>query len=398
MSQQERVLEKRELAADVYMPVAFRTILLIVVLAVLYFLVGPGRLFPGMQQLLSPFFLPVAASAIAWYLGTLFPIIFEGRMVSTLQDAFVALAIVLFVAITLSAFSDLSGFAVPTLIGGGAFMVYLVGSAYSDWARLAARAVLIQGIGLSILALTFSSASADVSLLGLAFFAGFTVAAVLSLGGLLAGHTGKYAAAAGRYLGNAVNIALIGLAPFLLLAYGIYLRPGLETSLGDTLMMVEWLALLAVLALAGYKIWSFTKQVSHERQYGDLQTLVQKISYDKKHLETASSAVNSFVEQGRKEELIVYITRVLLDNGASHRVIEGIIGGIVNCHDDPEPPIMLRWTKGDIVRRNRERRLAAVTKAVSAGAALAKPEQAAAAASPAKEPALWEKDNISIIT
>jgi hypothetical protein len=127
MSPQERPLEKRELAADVYMPVAFRTILLMVVLIILYLLVGPGRLFPGFQQLLAPLFLPIAASAIAWYLGTLFPIIFEGRLVSALQDAFVALAIVLFVAITLSAFSDFSGFAVPVLLAGGAFIVYLVG-------------------------------------------------------------------------------------------------------------------------------------------------------------------------------------------------------------------------------------------------------------------------------
>jgi hypothetical protein len=396
MIKRDRLIEKREIAAEVYMPVAFRTILLIAVLVALYFLAGSGRLFPEIQQLMAPFFMPIVAALVAWYLGTLFPIVFEGRMVSALQDAFVALAIVLFVALTLSSFSDLSGFAVPALLAGGAFIVYLVGSAYSDWARLAARSVLIEGIGLSILALTSASASADASLLGLIFFAGFTVAAVLSLGGLLADHTGKYASFAGRYLGNTGNIALISIALFVLLAYGGYLRPGMATLLGDKLMIVEWLALLAVLGIAGYKIWSFTKQVSHERQYGDLQTLVQKISYDRKHIETATSAVNGFVEQGRKEELIVYITRVMLDNGAPPKAIEGIIGGIVRCHDDPEPPIMLRWTKGDIVRRNRDRRLAAVTDAVSAGAALLKPENAAASPGPAAKAAQPADENVPV--
>jgi hypothetical protein len=397
MIRQERPLENRELAADVYMPVAFRTITLIIVLVLLYILAGSGRLFPELQALLAPFFLPIAAGAVVWYLGTLFPITFEGRMVSSLHDAFVALAIVLFIALTLSSFSDLSVFTVPVLLAGGAFIVYLVGSAYADWARLAARSVLIQGIGLSILALTGGSASADTSLMGMIFFAGFTVAAVLSLGGLLADHTGRYVAITGRYLGNMGNIALISIALFLLLAYGIYLRPGLATLLGDKLMIVEWLVLLAVLAIAGYKIWSFTKQVSHERQYGDLQTLVQKISYDRKHIETATSAVNGFVEQGRKEGLIVYITRVLLDNDVSPEAIEGIIGGIVRCHDDPEPPIMLRWTKGDIARRNRDRRLAAVTGAVSGGAALVKPENVVASPGPAAEATRPTDENVPVI-
>ena len=62
----------------------------------------------------------------------------------------------------------------------------------------------------------------------------------------------------------------------------------------------------------------------------------------------------------------------------SSKAIEGLIAGIVGCRDDPEPPLMLRWTKGDIVRRNRERRLAAVTDAVAAAAALVKPGQAIA--------------------
>jgi hypothetical protein len=279
----------------------------------------------------------------------------------------------------------LSGFALPTLLAGGAFIVYLVGSAYADWAQLVARAILIEGIGLSILVLASISGSADTSLLGTIFFAGFTVGAVFSLGGLFAEHTGKYVAFTGRYLGNMGNIALISIALFLLLAYDQYLRPGLATWLGEKLMIFEWLVLLAVLAVAGYKIWSFTKQVSHGRQYGDLQTLVQKISYDKKHIEKAISAVNGFVDTGRKEELIVYITRVMLDNGAPPKAIEGIIGGIVNCYDDPEPSLMLRWTKGDIAGRNRDRRLAAVTNAVSAGAALVKPGAVAASPGPATE-------------
>ena len=78
MSPADRLLDRREMAADVYMPVAIRTLTLIIVLAVLYIIAGPGGLFPDFRQLLAPFFVPVAASAIVWYLGTLVPIIIRG--------------------------------------------------------------------------------------------------------------------------------------------------------------------------------------------------------------------------------------------------------------------------------------------------------------------------------
>ena len=222
-------------------------------------------------------------------------------------------------------------------------------------------------------------------MLGEIICGGFTLAAVLGLAGLLADHTSKYVSYAGAYLGKLSTIALICIVFIAVLAYGQFLRPGLAASQGNNLMIVEWLALLTVLAVAGYRIWSFAKKISENRQFGDLQTLVQKISYDRKHLETASSAVNGFVEKGRKEELIVYLTRVMLDNDVSSKAIEGLIAGIVGCRDDPEPPLMLRWTKGDIVRRNRERRLAAVNDAVAAAAALVKPGR------PSPAPYLWRK-------
>lgn len=398
MSPAGKLLDRREMATDVYMPVAIRTLTLIIFLAVLYIIAGPGRLFPDFRPLLAPFFVPVAASAIAWYLGTLVPILFEGRMVAAVQDAFVAMAIVLFIALTFSSFSDFSAYSLPTLLTGGALVVYLLGGAYSDDARLIARSVLIECIGLSILVISSTSASADTSMLGLMFFVVLTMAAVLSFAGLLAMHTSVCVSFAGKYLGNLGHIALISIALFSLLAYCAYVRPGLATSLGSKLVIVEWLALLVVLAVAGYRIWSFAKNISADRQFGDLQTLVQKISYDRKHLETASSAVNGFVEQGRKEELIVYLTRVMLDNDAPPKAIEGLIAGIVGCLDDPEPPLLWRWTKGDIVRRNRERRLAAVNDAVSAAAALVKPGRATAVPVPAEEAAPPEDENVLIIT
>lgn len=248
MSPADRLLHRRELAADVYMPVAIRTLTLIIVLAVLYIIAGPGRLFPDFQQLLAPFFVPVAASVIARYPGTLVPIIFEGRMVAAVHDAFVAMAIVLFIALTFSSFSDISAYSLPTLLTGVVLVVYLLGAAYSDDARLVARAILLEGIGLSILVFTSTSASADISLLGEIICGGFTLTAVLGLAGLLADHTSRFVSHAGAYLGKLSTIALICITFIAVLAYGQFLRPGLAASLGSNLMVVEWLVLLTVLA------------------------------------------------------------------------------------------------------------------------------------------------------
>jgi hypothetical protein len=391
MSPAEKLLDRREIAADVYMPLAFRTIALIVVLVLLYFIAGPG-------ETLAPFFLPIAASAVAWYLGSVFPIIFEGRMVPALRDVCRTMMIVLFTVLTFSAFSGTSIYSLPVVLVGSALAVYLLGAAYSDDARLVARAVLLEGVGLSILIFTGTSASADISLLGEIICGGFTMAAVLGLAGLLSGHTSKFVSHVGAYLGKLSTIALVCVVFIGVLAYGQFLRPGLATSLGGNLVIVEWLALLTALAVAGYRIWSFARTISADRQFGDLQTLVQKISYDRKHLETASSAVNGFVEQGRKEGLIVYLTRVMLDNGAPPKAIEGLIAGIVRCQDDPEPPLLWRWTKGDLVRRNRERRLAVVNDTVAAAAGLVKPGPVVAYAVPAREAAPPENENDLTIT
>jgi hypothetical protein len=233
MSPVEKLLDRRELAADVYVPVAIRTLTLIIVLAILYMIAGPGRLFPDFQQLLAPFFVPVAASAIAWYLGTLVPIIFAGRLIPAVQDAFVAMAIILFIALTFSSFSDFGAYTLPTLLTGGAIVVYLIGAAGSDDARLVARAILLEGIGISIMLFTSTSASADISLLGEIICGGFTLAAVLGLAGLLADHTSKYVSRAGAYLGKLSTIALVCIAFIAVLVYGQFLRSGLAASLGQ---------------------------------------------------------------------------------------------------------------------------------------------------------------------
>jgi hypothetical protein len=88
----------------------------------------------------------------------------------------------------------------------------------------------------------------------------------------------------------------------------------------------------------------------------------------------------------------------MLDNEVPPKAIEGLIAGIVGCCDDREPPLMLRWTKGDIVRRNRDRRLATVIGAMAAAAALVKPGQVPPSVIPAKETAPREEENIPIIT
>ena len=191
---------------------------------------------------------------------------------------------------------------------------------------------------------------------------------------------------------------LAGSAVFLLLAYDHFLRPGLEDTWGSSLVIAEWLALVIVLALAGYLIWGFTKKISEDRQFGDLRMLVQTISYDRKQIETASAAVSDFVERGRKEGLIVYLTRVMLDNGVPPKAIEDIIAGIVGCRDDPEPPLVLRWTRGDIARHNKDRRLAVVTEAVTAGAALVKPGPAIASPGISEEAAAMKDENVPIVT
>jgi hypothetical protein len=54
---------------------------------------------------------------------------------------------------------------------------------------------------------------------------------------------------------------------------------------------------------------------------------------------------------------------------------------------------MLRWTKGDISRRNRERRLALVNETVTACAAYVKPEHPAADPAPA-----GKEEKVLIIT
>jgi hypothetical protein len=398
VSPRERVLEKRELAADVYMPVAFRTIRLILVLVTWYFIAGPGRILPFVQPLLAPFFMPVAAGIVVWYFRSLVPVVFVGRMVETLRNAFLVLAIVLFTGITASSFDYINAFALPVLLAGGAFILYLLGSAYSDTGRVLTRALLLGVVGLCPLLLSSASGSPGAVALGWMALIGFGAAAALSLGGLLKEHDNKYVAYAGKATGRGGRMLLVGSAIFLVLAYDHFLRPGLESWLGADLVVAEWLILLMVLGLAGFLIWASARKISEDRQFGDLKTLVQQISYDRKQLETASSAVNGFVEQGRKEALIVYLTRVMLDNGAPPKAIEGIIAGIVGCRDDPEPALMLRWTKGDIVRRNRERRLAAVNDAVAAGAALAKPGHVVASATPAAESTPPEDENVLTIT
>lgn len=341
--------------------VGLRLIALGVVTAAALFIFGGGVSPEG--EPLPAFLLPATVvSAILITSATLVNQLFEGTMTSPLSDALLTAGVTSFLTILLYLRPDY----LPEDLGRLSLIVLIIGSllamrglvmARSEPGGSVLRAVTLLAAAV-LVPVTISSEFLGLDLGDFREWAcmGLLAIALLSLLSLLHRHSNFYVRAVGSLFAGG---ALIGTAAFGVLVLSFYhgaLRPAVLDDLPDQLVLAEWIVLGLVIAACCAAMRSYLKKEGREAETGKWGKHIQMIQTFKPELEETTAAVNGFITEGRKEELLVLMTSVLLSNGAPGPEVSKVIQGIVR-YSAPPVPLAFRWAYGNAeaaMRRDRE--------------------------------------------
>lgn len=365
------LLKYAGIPAAMYRDLAYRTGALVALFLGVVVAIGPLNLLPGLSQALGFLLLPTIVTLILLYSSSLSSLLFTGRLARPLSLSLAILAVTLFVtyaAAFQTAFPALGSLTLPLLLTGCAWALRTTVAAISEAARIISSAALDLFTGFLALAAPAVLGLPDSAALGWILFTGSALAAATTLIGLVQGHSSEYVAYVGRFFSHGEIPWAFGALCVAILAYDRYIRPAIVAVASVGVSLFEWGFVIVVLISLGYRILGFVRSVSQTRKYSDLQSLVQRLAYDRGTLEPAHSAVERFVQGGQKEGLLVYVTSVLLENNVPQEQIEKTVSELVCYADVPEPTLALRWAAGDVARQNRERRLALVQRTVAATA------------------------------
>ena len=218
---------------------------------------------------------------------------------------------------------------------------------YALW-KVISYAISIQGVP-SILALF-------INVFALAFFAGYAVAGFVALASF--GEKTKSPIIAGIFKWFVNSQMSFMLLVCFLIVYFRFFRPAILIN-WQYLQLLDWL-IAVMIVWGGFSSvrGNINRNLSAQLNYSDWKKHTQKIEIKSDpDLEYAEKVQLLFVEEGIKEDLVVYLADVL-QKGVSHSLqsISQLLNPLINYQDEPVPSPSFNWVKNRVIRRNRKNR------------------------------------------
>ncbi len=309
----------------------------------------------------SDFFYPAIYGAAILYTGSLVSLFIAGKMSRSIVYASVVLAVTVFLGTALPAqdmFPSLQGLQMPVLIAGIIGAAHCLSRAYSEFTGVVTRALLIAALGVLYYS-AFTSIDMPVlsQLTTLALIA-FVSAAVYSLLGILKRHSNEKVAYAGNLFSKIESPVATSIIVALIMTYVLLVRQSLASLGSFGQAVIEWAALSGIVLFIFIKLQSAMLDDSAKKPKD--RTWPIGAYSDKAELEKATAEVNSFINEGKKEGLVMLMATALIDNGVPAATSRSILSIIIDHEDDKEPPAMFKWAVGNINEANRKKRLEAV--------------------------------------
>jgi len=318
----------------------------------------------------SEYFYPAVYAAIVLYVGLVASLLIAGKMSRPLTYASILLAATVFLAVSLPVqdFSTaVKSLEIPVLLTGIIASLHCLSRAYSEFTGVVTRALLIAAIGL----LYYSAFTAvDMPVLSqlttLALIA-FVSMAVYSLLGILKRHSNPSIAYIGGLFSKIESPAVVSVAVAVIMTYFLLVRQSL-TGLGSFgLGVIEWAALSGIVLFIFVKIQSTAISDAAQKDKNVYGT--DGASSDKAELDRAAAEVGAFVDEGKKEGLVMLMATALINNNVPENTAGPILSKIIDHADMTEPPVLFKWAVGNINEANRNNRQKAVDEMMAAMAA-----------------------------
>jgi hypothetical protein len=350
--------------AGVLKGVLARTIILVLVLGVVYYLFGV-LLAGGIGGVKLQFIiLPVFVAVIAMYAASMLELILVWKYMRAIASAIRTLGLIAFLALLLAGLPPqlnlhLASVAPVLFIFGLSYAVGQVLAVDGGFRLILYRPLPIILLGLLLrqtwLALAPGDPGADIP------FYGMLVTAALSLLALLKDNPNPIAAGVGAFFLRTANLALVGGIGTFTILYFVSIRPMLIKGMPDQVILIEWGIVVLIAFLVARRFLAYFKQRSSRSEMAEWTRLVQRVSRNKGEVERTSSIVRAFVEGGRKEPLLAYLSILLGREGFDEIAVASVIEPLVRYQEE-EPPPALRWLLGDVQKARRTQRSEVVRK------------------------------------
>ena len=181
--------------------------------------------------------------------------------------------------------------------------------------------------------------------------------------GLLFAHRRPGVSLIAGYFRPSLNLLLLAVLGCLLTIYLLVFRPLLQSGYEAYVLLIEWLAVGILAAVMALRFYLYFRRRSAAPVMGEWTVLVQRISFEEGDLGKATSAIRDFIDQGRKEGLVVLLASTLFVNHVPQERIAQILERIID-YRRPSFALLFRWTYGDMERKSREDRARMVSSAL----------------------------------
>jgi hypothetical protein len=306
---------------------------------------------------------PLFLAVFLLYLASIFRIILKGIMANALSDSINFFAPCLCVSLIMLGFppsilAELDPLVAPVFFLGVVLGVgALSRSAYpSRWVLIRFVLILILGWVAIILLSLLPYQHPDPLL---PFLLGSLLPGLISLLGLFQGHVIPILRMLGRIFIKDLNVVLVSALGLLALVYLFLLRPLVISEASNQLPLLDWIAVALVLTLVVLWLLIQLRASSSVRVTGNWGRKMGRIVKGKGDREVATMAVDAFVENGRKEDLLVLLTSALLANGLMEGSISKVLSELVD-YREKEVPLAFTWTYEEIAAAGKLDRLSLV--------------------------------------
>lgn len=348
MNEETAARDAADIKRNIFMGIVYRTVALALIAAfiVIYF--------PA-----SEFFYPAIYAAIVLYVGLVVSLLIAGKMSRPLTYAAVVLATTVFLAVASpTLFRGATGLDMAILLTGIIGAAHFLSRAYSEFTGVVTRAFLIAAIGILYYAAVTAVDMPLLSELALLVLIAFVSTAVYSVLGILKRHSNERIAYVGELFARIESPAIVSVVVAVIMAYGLLIRQSLTDMGAFGLAVLEWAALSGAVLFIFIKIQS-TLLADSAKRVLDVRGK-DGVYSDKVEMEKAAMDVRAFIDDGKKEGLILRLTTALVNNNVPENKARPVLSIIIDHENVKEPPAMFKWAVGNIEASNRKSRSKAV--------------------------------------
>ncbi len=349
---------------------AFRTVIFVILILALAFFSSHNDVLTQMLGVNVSFTIPpLAVVSTIIYLVALADVLVKGELWMAVLRGALGFAVGLFLSMIVMAFPstlDVQPIGFWLLAALVVVVVAYISRAVFESYHVTVLRVLSLSIALIVLGyissqmITLISQQATVNFppsFNIVILCSFATASALSLIGLLSGSENPYLSYIGKELSKLPSLAAILVLAVFLFLYTFDIRPILAASYSIDLLPFEWGAVFAVSFAIYRNARSYVaKFLAQDLDLGKWTRLVQKIEQKKGKVEDISRIVRKFVEEGSKDEVLIYLVSTLLENRASASETLTAIRGIINYQDIPRSRLALFSKLEKCERENETRR------------------------------------------